>query len=78
MKKEDVACQIDELLEQFKESALRKLDQVYSSGVVPEHFKQEGTYYLAKAVIDSLCRDRPVKPLHDDTRKEFDNLHLFM
>lgn len=78
MKKEDVACQIDEMLEGFRESALKKLDQVYDSGAVPEEYKQDGNYSLAKAVLDSLCKDRPYEPRTAWQKKDFNNLHLFM
>lgn len=75
--REDVANQIDKMLEELKKSAYQKLDKAYSSGTVPEEWKKEGNYCLAKAVLDSLCKDRPYKPPASQ-KEDFDNLHLFM
>ncbi len=78
MKKEDVARQIDEMLEEFKKSAYQKLDKAHNSGAVPEEWKEDdGNYCLAKAILDSLCKDRPYEPTASQ-KKDFNNLHLFM
>lgn len=67
---------LEYLLRQFTESAREKLRKAKSSSAIPEdHLKNDDDFRLAKAVMDSMCRDRPFAPRLPQHKDEFDNLH---
>jgi len=68
-----VTKQMDDLFKQIKELATDKLKNAYNAS--PEEFKvlDSENFLLSKAVVDSVCRDRPVKSF--SYKAEFDNIH---
>lgn len=72
-KKSEVETQLDEFLAEFKKLAMRKFNGAISAA--PEEFLVVGkdNYLLAKALVDSVCQDRPCRPLA--WKEEFENIH---
>lgn len=71
--------QVQELMRELTARAIyESVDRALSSGAVPDEWKEDDNYLLAKAIIDSICRDRPYKPLDRQHQADFDNLHLFL
>ena len=70
--------QVQDLMARLTVDAMQKVDQALTSGAVPDSWRKDDNYLLAKAVVDSVCRDRPYKALTDEYQADFDNLHLFL
>ena len=68
--------QIDEMLADLKELLYSKINSAVNSGSVPDEFYGDNAL-LAKAVIDSVMRDRPYAAL-SSWKKDFDNIHKFL
>jgi hypothetical protein len=70
---------LDHLIELFSKKAHEKLDKAINSGGVPgEWLGNDGCYLLQKAVLDSLCRERPFSVRNEHDKMDFDNLHLMI
>lgn len=70
--------QVKELMDRLTERAIANVDKALSAGAHPEHWNNDGDYRLAKAIIDSLCCDRPYQPQDKQTKKDFANIRLFL
>jgi hypothetical protein len=57
---------------------LKKLDAAINSGAIPEHWMEEGSHLLSKAIIHSFCLDKPYEMFSKDHRKDAENIHLFI
>ena len=73
-KLKEVSEQLDEMLRYVKEVAMRKATNAIDNS--PETYKEERNWLLSKAVLDSVCRDRPYAAFNSLSKKEFDNIHL--
>ena len=71
-------AQVEELMARITEQAIGNIEAALSSGACPGDWSQKDDFRLAKAVIDSVCVDRPLKPFAKQNQKEFANLHLFL
>ena len=71
-------AQIEELMARMTEQAVANVDKALFSGACPDDWYEEGKYLLAKAIIDSLCVDRPARAGDKQYQKDFANLHLFL
>jgi len=69
---------IEECSVEIKAILLRKLNRAINSGAYPEHWKQDGSYLLTKAIISSFCKDDAFKMADRQNKKHADNLHLFL
>lgn len=70
-------AKLEQMLASFAEEARKKLKSALVSSSVPEEWlKNADSFLLQKAVLDSVCRDRPYKPRNPDHQAEFDNLHV--
>lgn len=69
----EVEGQIDSFLSQMRELMISKIGNAYNAA--PDEFLVVGkdNALLAKAVFDSVCRERPCSPL--SYKKEFENIH---
>lgn len=68
--------QINELMAEIQELATKKLDNALDSGKIPEYWlEDEQQYELAKAILDSICRDRPFAPLSEENKEYFNRIH---
>jgi len=68
-----VEVQISEMAVHLADSARSKIRGAISAA--PDSFMCDD-YLLAKAIMDSVCVDRPFSALHDDHKKIFRNIHL--
>lgn len=65
---------LEELLWQFAEQARAKLKAAIKAA--PEDYLENpDDYRLAKAIVDSTCRDRPFAPRLPQHKSEFDTIH---
>ena len=71
-------AQVEELMARMTEQAVANVGKALSSGACPAVWYEEGNYRLAKAIIDSLCVDRPYMPRGKQTQQDFTNLGLFL
>ena len=71
-------AQIKEFCKQIQEDCLQNVDRAILSGGASEEFMNnaDGNFLFAKAIVDSLMRDRPYRSA--SYKKEFDNLHKFL
>lgn len=70
---------LNKMLGTFGDLARSKLKSALASGGIPDEWLQDDeSHLLQKAVLDSLCRDRPYRPASSTLTDEFDNLHLFI
>lgn len=69
---------LEDLLWQFSERARAKLSSAMASGSVPQSYldSDPDNQLLAKAVIDSLCRERPFAPVSPEHKADFENIHV--
>jgi len=69
---------LEELLKSFAEEARHKLNKALLTSAVPDEYLENtpDSFLLAKAVMDSVCRDRPFRPTSPKRKTEFDNLHI--
>jgi hypothetical protein len=70
--------QITEIMTRLTEAAIANVDKALASGACPPDWYEEGSHLLAKAIVDSLCVDRPLKTSNKRIQKAFNNLHLFL
>lgn len=69
---------LDQLLNDFAETARARLKKAMASSAVPEQWTRDpDSMLLAKAVLDSVCRDRPFMPLRQHVG-DFSNLHMII
>lgn len=71
-------AQVEKLMARMTEQADAKVGSALSSGACPDDWYEEGSYLLARAIVDSLCVDRPHRAWDKRTQEDFDNLHLFL
>lgn len=73
LKIKEVEEQIDEFLSQMREMMVGKIRAAYNAA--PEEFLVVGNdnALLAKAIVDSVCRERPCSPLF--YKEAFENIH---
>lgn len=69
---------IEESVEEIKAILLEKLNCALNRGSFPKHWKKDGSYLLAKAVVSSFCKDNPFEMVDRYNKKHADNLHLFL
>lgn len=68
---------LEDLIHQFAEEARAKLNKALVSSTIPDDWlNDEDDLRLAKSVMDSVCRDRPFRPVSPQFRADADNLHL--
>lgn len=68
---------LEALISVFAEEARAKLRKAKPSSAIPEDWLADGDdLRLAKSVMDSVCRDRPFRPVSPQFRADADNLHL--
>lgn len=67
---------LEDLLWQFSERARAKLSSAMASGSVPQSYLDCDNQLLAKAVIDSLCRERPFAPVSPEHKADLENIHV--
>lgn len=72
-KEQEVVEQITEMLRDIGVTATAKIKNAISAA--PEEYLQPGNYLLAKAILDSIMRERPYSGLNPRTQKEFNNIH---
>jgi len=70
--------QIAFIMEKLRTDAMEKVDLAIRSGAIPEDWKRQGDHRLSKAIIDSICVDRPLAPSDKQNKKDFKNLSLFI
>lgn len=67
---------LEDLLRQFAEQARAKLKTAITINAAPADFLTDpDDFRLAKAVVDSVCRDRPFAPRLPQHKADFDNIH---
>lgn len=67
---------LEDLLRQFAEQARAKLKTAITINAAPADFLTgPDDFRLAKAVMDSLCRDRPFAARYPPHKSDFDNIH---
>lgn len=73
-KEKEAEClrQLNEAISSIKERFEEKLR--HSSSYVPENFLELENTLLSRAILGSVCRDRPFR-LISDYSKDVDNLH---
>ena len=71
-KEAECLAQLEESLSMFRAKFSYKLRQ--SASYIPEDFEKLGNMLLTRAILDSICRDRPFK-LVSEYKKDADNLH---
>lgn len=65
---------LEELLREFAELARAKLKAAIN--VAPKDYLTDpDDFRVTKAVMDSVCRDRPFAPRLPQHKSEFDNIH---
>ncbi len=69
--------QINEMLENSKQTMYEMAQQALNSGALSDEMLEDN-YLLAKAIIDIWCRKRPYAPLSRFTKKEVNNLAKFI
>lgn len=77
-KKQEVQQQLKDLRNDIYIKWLSSLEDAANSGAISDDMKQADNWLLAKAIVDSFCRNRPYSPLSDSTTEEFDNLYHFI
>ena len=71
--------QIDMKIEHIRNLALVKARTALECGAIPQDWETSpGDHRLSKAILDSICIDRPYKPLDQKARKDFKNLSRFL
>ena len=73
-----------QVIEQFEEFILpriyelfeQKLKSALSSGAVPDEFYKEDNNLLARAIFDSICKDRPFQARAGQYKEDFKNIHI--
>ena len=71
--------QIDMKIAHIRNLALQKARTALECGAFPPHWETSpNDHRLSKAIIDSVCTDRPYQPLDKQTKKDFKNLSLFL
>ena len=71
-------AQVKELMHGLTETAIANVTKAIASGSHPASWNKNEDYRLAKAIVDSLCVDRPYQPKDKQTKKDFDNVRLFL
>ena len=71
-------AQIKELMNGLTETAIANVTKAIASGSHPSSWDKNEDYRLAKAIVDSLCADRPYQPKDKQTKKDFANVRLFL
>lgn len=73
-KEKEAECytQLEEALIMFRAKFADKLKQ--SAAYIPADFEKLDSMLLTRAILDSICRDRPFK-LVSEYKKDADNLH---
>lgn len=64
---------INDIVGLFRTDCIRFLDKALKSGMVPQEMIDTDNYILAKAIVDSMMRDRPYYLANH--KKEFDNIN---
>lgn len=77
-KKIEVQRQLKEISDDVNKRWLSSIDIVDKSGALSEEMIQEGSWLLAKSIVDAFCKQRPYSALSASTRKEFNNLYHFL
>ena len=71
--------QIDMKIEHIRNLALVKARTALECGAIPQDWETSPSdHRLSKAILDSICIDRPYKPLDQKAKKDFKNLSLFL
>ena len=71
--------QIDQKIAHIRNLALKKAYLATLSGAIPQNWETSPEdHRLSKAILDSICIDRPYKPLEQKAKKDFKNLSLFL
>ncbi len=71
-------AQVEELMDRMTEVALNNVDRALSAGAHPPRWNADGDYRLAKAIVDSVCCDRPFNRQDKQTQKDAANIRLFL
>lgn len=71
-------AQVRELMTSLAETAIANVSKALASGSHPPSWNANDDYRLAKAIVDSLCADRPYQPKDKQTKKDFANIQLFL
>ena len=70
--------QVRELMNRLTETAIANVTKAIDSGSHPASWNKNEDYHLAKAIVDSLCVDRPYQPRDKQNKKDFANVRLFL
>lgn len=65
---------IEQMIETLKDQSLTKLSKAMQSGEIPEEWLEAEDLTLARVVIDSVCQDRPYRPLSNQAKSVAKNL----
>lgn len=71
-------AQVRELMGSLTETAIANVTKAIASGSHPPSWNKNDDYRLAKAIVDSLCVDRPYQPRDKQNKKDFANVRLFL
>lgn len=70
---------LEVMLESFAKAARESLRIAQQCGAIPDEWLADvDDFRLQKAVLDSLCRDRPFKAPSPTLRADFENLHIML
>ena len=71
--------QIDQKIAHIRNLALKKAYLATLSGAIPQNWETSPEdHRLSKAILDSICIDRPYKPLNQKAKKDYKNLSRFL
>ena len=71
--------QIEQKVSHIRNLALQKARTALECGAIPQDWETSPEdHRLSQAILDSICIDRPYKPLDQKAKKDFKNLSRFL
>lgn len=67
-----------EIIPDIRKLLLENAEKLINSGEMPDHFYEKESALAVKAIVDSMCRNRPYRPLLKSTERDYYNIYLML